>query len=127
MVFAWYVFILLEKYAEDRTAATWTKALNDALDDLPVKVIQGTSDEAKGIRRHTEKELGVHHSPDVFHVQHELVKGTSVALATKVKNADKAVNEANAELERQQQKQLAYEQRKQAEQAPRGRPPEFFG
>ena len=59
-------FIMLEKYAEDRSAATWTKAINEALHDLPVEVIQGTGDEAKGIRRHTEKELGAHHSPDVF-------------------------------------------------------------
>ena len=118
-------FIPLEIYAEDRSAATWTKAVNEALYDLPVEVIQGTSDEAKGIRRHIEKELGAHHSPDVFHVQHELVRGTSGALAAKVKNADKVVSEANAELERQQQEQLAYGQKKEAGQAPRGRPPEF--
>ena len=42
-----------------------------------------------------------------------------------MKNADKAVSEANAELDRQQQKQRAYEQKKEAGQAPRGRPPEF--
>jgi hypothetical protein len=118
-------FILLEKYAEDRSAATWSKAVNEALYDLPVEVIQGTSDEAKGILRHIEKELGAHHSPDVFHVQHELVKATSGALAAKVKNADTAVSEANAKLEQQEQKQLAYEQKKQTGQTPRGRPPEF--
>jgi len=35
-------FILLEQYAPDRTATTWTQALETALAGLPVTVIQGT-------------------------------------------------------------------------------------
>jgi transcriptional regulator with XRE-family HTH domain len=60
-------FILHERYAPDRSAATWTQALADALEGLRVEVIQGTSDEAKGLLRHVERDLGAHHSPDVFH------------------------------------------------------------
>jgi hypothetical protein len=36
-------FILLEQYAPDRSAATWTQALTVALEGLTVEVIQGTS------------------------------------------------------------------------------------
>ena len=61
-------FILRECYAEDRSAATWTHALAEALAGLRVEVVQGTSDEAKGLLRHVERDLGAHHSPDIFHV-----------------------------------------------------------
>lgn len=50
-------FIVLEKYAPDRKAETWTSALNERLADLPVEVIQATSDEGRGICRHVEQEL----------------------------------------------------------------------
>lgn len=63
-------FILLERYAKDRSAATWTQALEKALRGLPVEVVQGTGDEAKGLLRHVCKDLGAHHSPDPFHVQY---------------------------------------------------------
>jgi hypothetical protein len=68
-------YILLEQYADDRQAKTWTQALEQATAGLCVEIIQSTSDEGKGLLRHVQVELGVHHSPDVFHVQHEVVKG----------------------------------------------------
>ena len=64
-------FILLEQYAPDRTAATWTQALNTALAGLPVTVIQGTSAAAKALRHHLEKDLGAQHASDLFHGRHE--------------------------------------------------------
>jgi hypothetical protein len=69
--------ILLEKYVPNRTAKTWTDAMQEALDGLPVEVIQATSDEGRGMLHHVKTDLGAHHSPDVFHVQHELIKATS--------------------------------------------------
>jgi hypothetical protein len=51
-------FILLEQYAADRTAATWTAALEGACTGLAVEVIQSTADEAKALRRHAETDLG---------------------------------------------------------------------
>lgn len=73
-------FIVVEQYAPDRTAATWTQALATAVDGLPVTVIQGTSDEAKALRRHVEKDLGAPHATDLFHGQHEVSQGTSLHL-----------------------------------------------
>ena len=46
--------------------------------------------------------LGAHHSPDLFHVQHELVKAVSGPMATKERAAHKAVTEATEQLERLQ-------------------------
>lgn len=81
-------FILLEKYADSRKASEWTKAMEEATRGLPVTVVQSTSDEGKGILHHVKTDLGAHHSPDVFHVQHEIVKGTSAVLAGKKKKRE---------------------------------------
>ncbi|WP_218188442.1 hypothetical protein, partial [Desulfosarcina cetonica] len=88
-------YIVLEKYADGRKGSDWTKAMNDALKDLPVKVVQSTSDEGKGIANHVRNDLGAHHSPDLFHVQHEAVKATSAPLASKTKQAQMALEKAS--------------------------------
>ncbi|MBF0322881.1 MAG: hypothetical protein HQL62_08080 [Magnetococcales bacterium] len=41
-------FILLEQYAIQRDAKTWTDVVRVSLSDLPVRVFQVVSDEAKG-------------------------------------------------------------------------------
>jgi hypothetical protein len=92
-------FILLERYAQRRDAATWSGAMEQALCGLPVKVVQGTSDEGKGIVRHIKTELGAHHSPDVFHVQHEISCGTAAPLAARVRAAQADLEQASAKLQ----------------------------
>ena len=87
-------FILVEKYAESRTATEWTATMQQATAGLAVKVIQSTSDEGRGIIKHVQDDLGAQHSPDLFHVQHELVRGPSVALAGQRRHAEQAVAEA---------------------------------
>jgi hypothetical protein len=51
-------FLLLEQYAADRQAATWTQALKAALVGLDVAVIQGTSDEAGALQSACRGGLG---------------------------------------------------------------------
>ena len=87
-------FILLEKYSEKRDAASWNTEMDEALYGLNVDVIQSTSDEAKGIVNHAEKHLGAHHSPDIFHVQHDISKGCSAPLALKTRHAQKEFDQA---------------------------------
>lgn len=115
-------FILLERYAKDRSAATWTQALEEALQGMPVEVVQGTSDEAKGLLRHVEKELGAHHSPDLFHVQREISKATSLSLARDVRQAEQQFDQTQQALKKQCQARDAYHARTPL---PRGRPPAF--
>ena len=102
-------FILLEQYAKDRSAATWTQALEAALQGLAVGVNQGTSDEAKGLLGHVQKQLGAHHSPDLFHVQHEVAKAISLPLARQADQAESEVAQAQAHLEAQRQARSAYQ------------------
>ena len=115
-------FILLEQYAENRSAETWTVALQGALEGLPVEVIQATSDEAKALRRHAQHDLGAHHAPDLFHVQHDVVKATGALLAQQVRHAEKAVVSATAVLDNHRQAAVSYWS---SPRRPPGRPPAF--
>lgn len=82
-------YIILEKYANDRSGATWNQAVIGALGNLPVKVIQSTSDEAKGLIHHVTKGLNGHHSTDLFHVMYEVSRGTGAPLSAKIRKAEK--------------------------------------
>jgi hypothetical protein len=81
-------FILVEQVAEERSAAAWTQALARGLAGLNVTVVQGTSDEAKGLLAHVQRDLGAHHSTDLFHLQHEVSQATSLALARAQQQAE---------------------------------------
>ena len=95
-------FIILEQLAQARDQATWNALMAPALAQLNCRVIQSTSDEAPGLLAYVEHYLEAHHSPDLFHVQHELVKAVSGPMATKERAAHKAVTEATEQLEQLQ-------------------------
>jgi hypothetical protein len=116
-------FILLERYAEDRSAGTWTQALAQSLQGLKVDVVQGTSDEAKGLLRHVERDLGAHHSPDLFHLQHEVSKATALPLARASEQARRACDQAACEVDAHRQARRDYQCQSPR---PRGRPPAFI-
>ncbi len=82
-------FILLERYSQRRDAASWTEPMREAVADLRVEIVQSTSDEGRGLLAHVREGLGAHHSPDLFHVQRELHKGVSPALASKHREAER--------------------------------------
>jgi hypothetical protein len=114
-------FIVLEQYAADRTAATWTQALRAAGAGLPITIVQGTADEATALRRHIEADYAAHHSPDLFHLQHEVAKATGLALARAVRAADAEVAAAEVRLEEARAAEQAY----RAQRHGPGRPPAF--
>jgi hypothetical protein len=76
-------YILLEQAAHARDQDTWQALMEQALSGLNCQGIQSTSDEAPGLLAYVAHHLGAHHSPDLFHVQHELVKAVSGPLAMK--------------------------------------------
>ena len=86
--------IVLEHLAAARDQATWQQLMEPALAGLNCRVIQSTSDEAPGLLAYVAHHLGAHHSPDVFHVQHELSKAVSAPMATKERAAAKAAAKA---------------------------------
>lgn len=91
-------YILLERRAKARDAATWDTMMKEAMAGLKVEVIQSTSDEGKGVVAYAEKLLGVHHSPDLFHVQQELSRAVAPAAAAKLRAAERAADEAEKNL-----------------------------
>lgn len=95
-------FIILEQAAQARDQTTWHALMEPALAQLNCRVIQSTSDEASGLLAYVEHYLEAHHSPDLFHVQHELIKAVSGPMATKERAAHKAVSEASEQLEQLQ-------------------------
>jgi hypothetical protein len=95
-------FILVEQLAQARDQVSWNDAMAPALAKFNCRVIQSTSDEAPGLLAYVEHYLEAHHSPDLFHVQHELVKAVSGPMATKERAAYKAVMEAQEQLQRLQ-------------------------
>ncbi len=107
-------FLLLEQYAARRDAATWTAAVQQALAGLPVTVVQAVGDEAKGLLAHAREGLGVPHSPDLFHVQHECSRGMAPVLATQTRQARQYLEQT---LRQREEALLA---RQQAATSPRG-------
>ncbi len=95
-------FIILERLAQARDQASWNELMAPALSQLNCRVIQSTSDEAPGLLAYVEHYLEAHHSPDLFHVQHEVSKAVCAPMATKERAADRAVTEAMEQLERVQ-------------------------
>ena len=102
-------FIVLEEYVESRDGATWNDAVDQGIAGLNVRVVQVSADEAKGIGNHTEKGLGAHHSPDVFHVSQETGKGISGPLAGEIKKAEKKLEQASEETLAQTRKRDEYD------------------
>ena len=58
---------------------------------------------------YVEPHLGAHHSPDVFHGQHELVKAVCGPMATKQRAAAKAASKAQERLAQEQEELLETE------------------
>ena len=80
-------FLLVECWAAHRDEKTWNRAVEQGLAGLPVVVVQGTSDMAKGIVAHVTHGLGAHHSPDLMHLQQDLHQATSLPLQKQLKQA----------------------------------------
>src|SRR5215467_8539189 len=91
-------YIVLEHTAPARDQDTWHALMAPALAGLNCKVIQATSDEAPGLLAYVAHHLGAHHSPDLFHVQHELSKAVSAPMAAKQRAAAKAITTAEETL-----------------------------
>jgi len=85
-------FLLLEQYQPQRDAVTWNQCLDERLAGLPITVFQVTSDQSKALIAHTESHLGAHHSPDLFHVQQDTVRATSLALCSQTQAAIKELD-----------------------------------
>lgn len=113
-------FIVLERYVEHRDAETWNTTMKEALVDLPVKVVQSTSDQGKALLCHA-RDLEAHHSPDLFHPQHDLSKATALPLVRRVRQAAERHEYAVRETTRLTEEFERYRSKRHGP----GRPPAF--
>ena len=97
-------FILVEGYADQLDSQTWTARTHQALQDLPVKVVQSASDEGRSLIKHCRLGLGAHHSPDIFHIQQDVSRafcgktnGAVQREATKLRHAQRETARLQAE------------------------------
>ena len=117
-------FLLLEKYAEDRKASTWTAQMKEATNGLNVHIVQACGDEGTSLLSHAKHDLMVPHVPELFHVVQPLVKATARVLAAQTQVAAALLEDATKDLQEQQRRQQEWTQ----EQHHRpGRPPDFQG
>jgi len=114
-------FILLEQYAPDYTAATWSAAMQEAVAPWPVEILQVTADDGRALGHHIKEELGVHHTSDLFHIQQDGVQATSAGLARRTREAEKALGQAQEQVEAVETAHAAYTEGPRRQ----GRPPDF--
>jgi hypothetical protein len=93
-------FILVECYAQRRDADTWQQAIREGTKDMPVQVVQLTSDQARGLLCCASKGLEVAHSPDLFHGQRDLLKPLLLPLTRPIQEAHKQLQKAAERTER---------------------------
>jgi hypothetical protein len=115
-------FIILEKYAENRESETWNEAVKNALKHFSVKILQVAGDEGRSLVCHARKGLKVHHSSDCFHVIYEVGRGTSGALAAKIRKLEKEHEMAAKQTAKASELKEKYDN---AAKRPRGRRPDF--
>lgn len=113
-------FIVMEAAAENREAATWTAAVEAATRDMPVKIAVAGGDEAAGLAAHAAQ-IGAHHAPDLFHVQHPLWQALVRPLIRSLEQPAAALVKAAADTAAWREHQARHEH------GPRrvGRPPDF--
>ena len=114
-------YIVLEQAAQARDHDTWQGGMEPALAGLHCQGIQSTSDEAPGLLAYVAQHRGAHHSPDLFHVQHERSKAVAAPLAVKQRAATKAVAQA-AETRHRVHERRAHTNGEPVKRGP-GRPP----
>jgi len=97
-------FILVEGYTDQLDSQTWTARTHQALQDLPVQVVQSASDEGRSLIKHCRLGLGAHHSPDIFHIQQDVSRafcgktnGAVQREATKLRHAQRETARLQAE------------------------------
>jgi hypothetical protein len=96
-------YLLMEEVAEDRSFGTWYNRANDRLKTLGTGVLYLVSDRAKALIKLASTGLGCLSIPDLFHLSHELAKGYSLSIFSRLRQAKGDLEQAQQRLETVQQ------------------------
>jgi hypothetical protein len=87
---------LIEEVADDRTYDTWYALVNARLETLGVGVRSLVSDRAKALIKLAETGLACLSIPALFHLMHDLAKSYSLAIFSRLRQAQQALTQAPA-------------------------------
>src|SRR5262252_10493789 len=91
-------YLLFEEVAEERSYDTWHTLVKARLETLGVRVFYLVSDRAKALIKLAETGLECLSIPDLFHLLHDLVKGYSLAICRRLRQAQQALQQAQERL-----------------------------
>jgi hypothetical protein len=91
-------YLLMEEVAVDRTYDTWCGLVKSRLKTLGGEVSYLVSDRAKALLKLAETGLDCPSVPDLFHLSHELAKGYSLSLFSRLRQAQQALTQAGQRL-----------------------------
>ena len=91
-------YLLFEEVAEERSYDTWHTLVKARLETLGVRVCYLVSDRAKALIKLAETGLECLSIPDLFHLLHDLVKGYSLAICNRLRQAQQALKQAQERL-----------------------------
>jgi Family of unknown function (DUF6399)/IclR helix-turn-helix domain len=92
-------YVLLEEVAADRSFDTWYDRTNERLTTLGTEVLYMVSDRAKALITLAQKGLRCPSIPDLFHLGHDLAKGYSLAIFSRLRQAKRELEHARQRLE----------------------------
>ena len=86
----------------DSSYDTWYDVVSTRLKTLGTGVLYLVSDRAKALVKLAQKGLGCLSIPDLFHLSHDLAKGDSLSIFSRLRQAQQALVRARQRLERLQ-------------------------
>jgi Family of unknown function (DUF6399) len=92
-------YLLMEEVATERSFDTWYGRANDRLTTFGTQVLSLVSDRAKALIKLAHTGLGCPSIPDVFHLGHDLVKGYSLCIFGRLRQAKRDFEHARQRLE----------------------------
>jgi uncharacterized protein DUF6399/IclR-like helix-turn-helix domain-containing protein len=96
-------YLLMEEVTADRSFDTWYDRANDRLTTLGTEVLYLVRDRAKALIKLAHMGLGCLSIPDLFHLSHDLAKGSSLAIFGRLRQAKRDLEHAKQRLETLQQ------------------------
>jgi len=90
---------LMEEVAADRSYDTWFDRVNERLKTFGTEALYMVSDRAKALIKLAHTGLGCPSIPDLFHLGHDLVKGYSLCIFGRLRQAKRDLEQATQRLE----------------------------
>ena len=92
-------YVLMEEIAPDRSYETWFARANARLQTFGVEVSSLVSDRAKALIKLAHTGFGCLSIPDLFHVSHDLARGYSLRIFSRLRQAKREFEHAKQRLE----------------------------